>query len=108
MKTTPANFENLHDPPPAESAAVLPVWLQRLFMIVYVIFCFELGIVLLVLPWTDFWTGNSLWGQWPLLRAWMQHGFMRGAVSGLGLLDLWLGIYEAIHYRDRRAGGSVA
>jgi hypothetical protein len=32
----------------------------------------------------------------------MHHGFVRGAISGLGVLDLWLGISEAIHYRDRR------
>jgi hypothetical protein len=102
LKTTSANFENLPDPPPAETTAELPVWLQRLFVIVYVVFCLELGIVLLLLPWSDFWTNNGLWARWPLLRPWMQHGFTRGAISGLGLLDLWLAIYEAIHYRDRR------
>jgi hypothetical protein len=31
----------------------------------------------------------------------MQLGFVRGAVSGLGLLDIWLGVIEAVRYRDR-------
>jgi hypothetical protein len=31
----------------------------------------------------------------------MQLGFVRGAVSGLGLLDIWLGVLEAVRYRDR-------
>jgi hypothetical protein len=27
---------------------------------------------------------------------------MRGLVSGLGLLDIWIGVSEAVHYRDHR------
>jgi hypothetical protein len=27
-------------------------------------------------------------------------GFVRGLASGLGILDLWLGFSEAIHYHE--------
>lgn len=80
----------------------MPVWLQRLFLVVYVAFCMELGIALIVLPWTEWWFTNSLLLHWRSLNHFCQGGFVRGAVSGLGFLDLWLGISEAAHYRDRR------
>ncbi len=32
----------------------------------------------------------------------MRLGPVRGIISGLGLLDIWIGISEAIHYRDQR------
>lgn len=107
MKLTLTNFDN---PPPAptpqpveDHAAELPVWLQRVFVVVYVLFCIELGLVLVVLPWlTGYWFTNGWLAQWPELRRILQSGFVRGAVSGLGVLDIWLGIMEAVRYRDRR------
>lgn len=78
------------------------MWLQRLFVIVYVVLCIELGLVLVMLPWTSWWDVNRLLAHWPAVRHVLQHGFVRGAVSGLGFLDLWLGISEAARYRDRR------
>jgi len=80
----------------------MPVWLQRLFVIVYVVFCIELGIALVALPWFPLWRNNNLLEHWPTLRHIVQHGFVRGAISGLGLLDMWLGVSEAVNYRDRR------
>lgn len=103
MKTTSANLENLPDQqPPAEVSAELPVWLQRLSLVIYVVFCMWLGIVMVLLPWSELWFSNALLDRWPSMRPFMHHGFVRGAISGLGVLDLWLGISEAIHYRDRR------
>lgn len=79
------------------------MWLQRVFVIVYVLFCIELGLVLIALPWiTGYWFSGGVLSQWPELQSFLQSGFVRGAVSGLGVLDVWLGIMEAVHYRDRR------
>jgi hypothetical protein len=80
----------------------MPLWLQRVFVVVYVLFCIELGLVLIILPWTRFWFNDGWMSQWPNFQHWMQLGFVRGAVSGLGLLDIWLGVIEAVRYRDRR------
>jgi hypothetical protein len=99
---------NLDTPPPApapqpsdDHAGELPVWLQRVFVGVYVLFCIELGLVLVILPWmTGYWFSSGWLG--PELRRVLQSGFVRGAVSGLGLLDIWLGVMEAVRYRDRR------
>ena len=106
MNPTSTNFET---PPPAPAqpadhkSAELPVWLQRVFAIVYVLFCIELGLVLVVLPWLPgYWFGGAGLVPWPELRRVLSSGFVRGAVSGLGLLDIWLGVIEAVRYRDRR------
>ncbi len=67
----------------------MPVWLQRVFVIVYVLFCIELGLVLMVLPWmTGYWFSGGWLARWPELRSLLQSGFVRGAVSGLGLLSI--------------------
>jgi hypothetical protein len=98
---------NLENRPPSPDPATdhpeeMPVWLQRVFIVVYVLFCIELGLVLIVLPWTRYWFSDGLLLQWPALQHLLQQGFVRGAVSGLGLLDIWLGVVEAVRYRDRR------
>lgn len=104
LKPTAANVESAPGAPPVEVSGEpeVPVWLQRLFMIVYVVFCLQLGIWLIILPWNEAWSNNDLLAHWPLLRHVWEHAFLRGAVSGLGFLDLWLGISEAVRYRDRR------
>ena len=83
------------EPPP-------PIWMQRFFLITTVIFCLWIGLVLAVLPWLPPWTENTIVNDFPNLRWFLGTGFVRGLVTGLGLLDLWIGISEAVHYRDRR------
>lgn len=51
----------------------------------------ELGLLLLILPWSSAWRHNHLVAVGTLLwRCWMSP-YLRGAVSGLGLLNLWYG-----------------
>jgi hypothetical protein len=102
LKPASLNLETPPAPQPVEAQAEMPVWLQRMFVIVYVLFCIELGIVVVALPWSRWWFNNSLLEHWTAMRHFLQFGFVRGAVSGIGVLDLWLGISEAVHYRDRR------
>lgn len=87
--------------PPAEaSVSRASVWLHRLSLIIFVIFCIELGMLLTVLPWTRVWTDNSLLASHLSWRAFAQDNFVRGVVTGIGLIDIWIGIWEAVHYRD--------
>ena len=46
------------------------------------------GVVLVVAPWTSLWDGNWLLQSWPRLQAVLLTGFARGAVTGLGLVNL--------------------
>jgi len=98
------------DPPPrvepdrqTQSSPVAPVWMQRLSLLVLVLFCIYLGAVLAALPWWPaVWDRNIYLTSHVRLWAILRLGWVRGVISGLGLLDIWIGISEAVHYRDDR------
>jgi len=85
-------------PPPA------PVWLQRMSLLVLVLFCFYIGTLLAVLPWWPrYWDHNGWLLAHPGIEAVLNHGWVRGLVSGIGLIDIWIGVSELVHYRDFRS-----
>jgi hypothetical protein len=80
-----------------------PIWLQRLSLFVLVLFCVYLGVLVMILPWwTRIWDHNALMDSFPPVAAILRTGAVRGIISGLGLIDIWIGISEAVHYRDYR------
>lgn len=52
------------------------------------------GFVLVVFPWTEAWDSNYLLHLHPLVRLLALSTITRGAVSGLGLVNLLLAVYE--------------
>ncbi len=86
----------------ASSEAPPPIWMQRIAIISTVIICCWIGFILAALPWLPQWTENSLISDFPNVRWLVGTGFVRGLVTGIGVLDLWIGLSEAVHYRDRR------
>ncbi len=76
------------------------VWAQRVWLVVFVLFCLEVGIILVWCPWTKIWSENSILLSYPTLRGFLMLSFVRGAISGLGLVNIWMGIAEAIRYRE--------
>jgi hypothetical protein len=61
---------------------------------------FLLGLILVRVPWTSLWENNYLLQSHPLFRSIMLSAFTRGAVTGLGLVNLLLGAREAsAHFR---------
>lgn len=76
------------------------LWMHRVAVLLFVFFCAILGVILIIFPWRDEWTTNSLLIGHPGLQDFMAGGFVRGLVSGLGLLDIWIGFWEAIHYHE--------
>ena len=95
-------------PPPLEpsresnlSRAPVPLWLQRISLFILVLFCVYLGVIVTILPWwKDIWDNNLYFHAHPQLWAILRLGPVRGVISGFGLLDIWIGISEAIHYRE--------
>jgi len=85
---------------------------SRLSVIFYIILCLEIGLVLTVLPWVPHgWLGLSDWSNnyFLLLAAhkagygvqrFVASGWIRGAVSGIGILNLGMGIWEMINFRQ--------
>jgi hypothetical protein len=53
------------------------------------------GIILVVAPWTTLWDSNYLLNPHPALRAFVLSSFTRGSVTGLGLVNIVLAIWEA-------------
>jgi hypothetical protein len=78
------------------------LWAHRLGILLFVVFCAVLGMLLVILPWRPDWTDNHLLFGAPALRAVLASGFARGLCTGLGLLDIWIGFREAIHYSELR------
>ena len=65
--------------------------LGRLLFLAYFI---EVGLVLLVVPWSPFWERNYFLGLWPALGEVTRSNLVRGAVSGLGIINLWAAMAE--------------
>jgi len=82
----------------------LDLWLHRITVLMFVFVCAVVGVLLVILPWRPEWTDNRLLFAYPGLRAFVANGFVRGICSGLGLLDIWIGFWEAIHYSELTAG----
>jgi hypothetical protein len=88
---------------PSDLIAPAPIWLQRISLCVLVLFCVYLGVLVMVLPWwTRMWDQNLFLEARPHLARFLHLGAVRGAISGMGLLDIWIGISEAVHYRETR------
>ena len=56
------------------------------------------GVVLAVAPWTALWDSNWLLQVWPGLRGLLLSAFTRGAVTGLGLMNVVLALSD-LHAR---------
>ena len=66
--------------------------MHRLRHVLWLIIVFEVGAVLLFLPWLDLWESNYFLGHYPVLRPFLLHPSLRGAITGLGALDIFLAV----------------
>jgi hypothetical protein len=88
-------------PAPRPPLPQLP-WMSLIEIWVSIVVQLYLGLLIFALPWLHFWTENSLFTYSPVLLAFGSSGFVRGAVSGLGLLNVYLACAEAIRARRLR------
>ncbi|MFB3852536.1 MAG: hypothetical protein ACE148_01790 [Vicinamibacterales bacterium] len=54
----------------------------------------EVGLLLIVVPWSDFWQRNYFLEVWPALASVAANPFVRGAVTGIGLVNLCAGLAD--------------
>jgi hypothetical protein len=96
----------LLDPPPPSLApqphTAVQRWLHRSSVFLFVLISAVAGVLLVILPWTPEWTDNYLLLSYPSLRTIVTADFFRGLCSGLGLLDIWIGFSEALHYHEHQ------
>jgi hypothetical protein len=85
----------------------------KLSVIFYIVLCLEIGIVLTLLPWIPQGTlGLSDWGNNYFLlyaarktglyglQTVVASGWIRGAVTGVGLLNIGIAFWEIFHFRQ--------
>jgi len=87
----------------------------QLSVVLYIILCLEIGIVLVLFPWVPqgtFWGMLSDWGNnyfllyvarktgIHALQTVVASGWMRGAVSGIGLLNIGIAFWEIFHFKE--------
>lgn len=91
--------------PPSGNAGPAParrrgyLWYHKLMAVLLVVFCFEIGLFLVIFPWTPFWDTNyfgSIAPQWHQL---WDNLYFRGALSGLGVVNLYIAVLELYHLR---------
>jgi len=54
----------------------------------------EIGLLLVLIPWSRFWERNYFADLLPALQFFITNNYVRGAVSGLGLVNIWIGLAE--------------
>ena len=65
--------------------------LKRLLLVAYFL---EVGLLLVLVPWSGFWDSNYFAAAYPALRGVLSNNYVRGAVSGLGIVNLLVGFAE--------------
>ncbi len=83
----------------------------KLTVVFFILLCLLLGLYLTLLPWVSFgiigdWGDNYLLAfvsekaNLPILRKTVASGWIRGAVTGLGVLNLLLAFWEVAHFKQ--------
>jgi hypothetical protein len=71
-------------------------WHQKVSAMVFVVFCVELGLFLLIFPWSGYWETNYFSSS-----PYWDNAYVRGAVSGLGVVNLLISLVEISRLRSR-------
>jgi hypothetical protein len=89
--------------PPVAAEVVLPPPLppkrstaSKLLGLLIVVICFEVGVFLVVFPWMDAWGRNAIPALNPDLIELWESNYFRGALSGLGLINIWISFQEML------------
>jgi hypothetical protein len=88
----------------------------KLTLVLFIMVCFELGFLLIFLPWHRSWQDNNFLYfvadvlDAPGLRQVILSGYFRGAVTGLGAINILIGIREILNFPEsvRAIGGEDA
>jgi hypothetical protein len=83
------------EPPPPQR---IPRWLVRVELFLRVMLRMYIGLAICYAPWSHtFWDQNPVFLQFPSVGIFAANGAVRGLVSGLGLLNLWIAFQDALN-----------
>lgn len=72
--------------------------------ILHILYSLEVGIALLWLPWMGVWENNLVLYLYPQIAPVVTNPFFKGAVLGLGIDNILIGIYDVIHIKSSSEG----
>lgn len=86
---------------PSSEPQRIPRWLQHAERFLRVIVRIYIGLVVCLVPWfPPLWDANPLFAGSPTIESFITRGAVRGLVSGLGLLNLWLALRDVLQGPD--------
>ena len=74
-------------------------WYHKMSAVLFITFCLEIGFFLLIFPWTVYWDANFFSALLPGWRQYWDNMYVRGAISGLGVVNLFIGFVEVFRLR---------
>jgi hypothetical protein len=75
--------------------------------IFFALYCLEAGLFFTVVPWTRIWTLNPLLHHHVAIGMWADNPFLRGFISGVGVVHIIIGLKDIVLIRRRRQGGAT-
>ncbi len=74
-------------------------WYHKASALLVIILCLEVGLFLVAFPWTEYWETNFFFSFGPGWYRFWQNAYARGAVSGLGALNIYISFVEVFRLR---------
>jgi len=74
-------------------------WYHKIWAVLMITFCVEIGCFLTIFPWTGYWEINYFSQIVPGWHVIWYNAYLRGAVSGLGVLNLYIALAEVFRLR---------
>ena len=68
----------------------------------FALYCLEAGLFFIVVPWTRVWTMNPILHTSPALLILAGNPFVRGFISGFGVVHLLIGIKDVLRFASER------
>ena len=77
--------------------------------LVLVMFFIEVGLVLTLAPWSAYWDRNYFAETLPVVDALITNNFVRGAVTGLGLVNLGAAVADLVGmFLNRKSASTLS
>jgi hypothetical protein len=101
LMSSPSETNSGQDPVASHSPQRIPHWLVRTELYLRVLLRMYIGLAVCYAPWSQlFWDQNPIFVQYPTLSIYAANGAVRGIISGLGLLNIWIAVQDAIRHRN--------
>ena len=98
---------------PSERRLPRVPWHRKVLGVLFAIFCFEVGVYLVLAPWVDSWKNNyfatlRFSSEGVYAAGWWRNiwtsPYFRGAISGIGVVNIYISLCEIFRLRRSAAG----